>query len=218
MKIRKQPIFAGRFVNLLVPESREEFNQLAGAKENEDPALDLAVDHIVYHVQLGKIRPGVVAEVLKLREEQAKSETGTQIPERAVTGQGPKRKDGKPNPVHEKDSLYIKKVLASKSISDPDFQAILQSVADANPFNPAESEGGTVAKKFFTYADGVIAAIEGGQGTWAKFLENFGNQNPDFEFELEDGVPTRDSLAAAFKHDETRTLRESQEKIKGFVA
>lgn len=201
MKIRTQETF-GIVLALNVPESVEEFDTLA---KRAGACLDAGIDQIVYHDQLGKIRKGIVAEIVKARE------TNPNIPERLVVGQGPKKKDGSTSPVYEKDTVFIDRVKSSGAISPADFAALGQAVADATPFDPSASTSSSqIAKKFYNFADGVIAAVAAGQSSWERFEENFLSENPDFEFEKENGAPTRDSLAAAFKADELRVLAQAQ--------
>jgi len=203
MRDRKQTTF-GRTIVLKEAESIEEFDTLAGRVGS---ALDCANDEVTYRGTLNVFRTKVVEELERV--------TGVK---RVVVGKGPAKKDGTQPDILEKDTVYVKRIELTKVLSDADLNALFQRVADTVPFNPAESSAsGTVAKRFYAIADGVTAAIDAGQATWDTFKANFAANNPDFVFDEESGVPTRDSLAAAFKFDEARLIKEAASKSAGYL-
>jgi hypothetical protein len=231
MKNRTQETF-GLTINISVPESVDEFNTLAKAAPGANPCLQAAIDQIVFHDTLGTVRDkfvtllagGKVVGVIngenveldgaKLREQYPK------LPTRTVTGQGPKKKDGTTPDVYEKDTIFIKKIKDSGAIPLPELVGILQQVADANPFDPSTSTSSSqIAKKYFNLADSTIAMVKSGEGDWPGFVEQFTEANPGFVFDFEDdgATPTRDSLAAAYKANETREIQAAQSKVMGFV-
>ena len=202
MRDRKQITF-GRTIILKEAESIEEFDTLAG---RVGAALDAANDEVTYRGTLNECRRKIVEELEKV--------TGVK---RTVIGKGPAKKDGTQPDVLEKDTVYVKRI-ENGILPSADIDALFQRVADTVAFDPASSSAsGTVAKRFYSIADGVIAAVDAGQATWDTFRTNFTAANPGFEFDEVDGVPTRDSLAAAFKYDEARLIKEAQSKAAGFL-
>lgn len=195
MKTRKQSTL-GFTVGLSVPDSIAEFATLAGG---ENAVLEMAIDEEVFRGWLPVFRTKFVTAL-----EKSEADGGTGVA-RQVVGKGPKNKAGEQADLFEKDTAYIKRVLASADKAT--LQKLAQSVADGIKFDPSESSSssGRIGKKYITAAEGITAAINAGASTWDTFMANFIAENPDFEFEFDaEGVPTLESVAQAMRADELR--------------
>jgi hypothetical protein len=212
MKVRTQETL-GMTINLLVPESVEEFDTMA---KFEGACLQAGIDQIVFHDTLGTIRPAFIKLLAGEGEEgKALRELYPNLPTRQVVSKGPKPARGEAPDIYEKDTVFLTRVKASNVIPPADLQALLQKVADANPFDPSTSTSTSqLAKRFYNLADATVAHMSSSGASWDDFKTNFLNLNPGFEFDVDDnGVPTRDSLASAYKADEVREQKLAANKF-----
>lgn len=198
MKIAN-PKFLGITVNVSVPETAEEYDQLAG---EVNACVQDANQQILMHSWGGKFRDKFAEALEKATE--------IEWPVNAeATAKAPKKKDGTVTPVHITPADYLKLVCGQLDKKPSDFQAIADEVAAKIAFDPSESERGAgrvsktntaAAEKLLEDPNRALAAVEKLQ-----------NENPGLSIEVnpETGLPTAIELAKALAIHKARIEKES---------
>lgn len=199
--------FLGLSITIQVPESAEEFDQMSGQVGS---CVESAVAQEVLHGYGGKFR-NKFAEALEKETftDADGKEFKVEWPEdKDATAKQPKKKDGTQTVMHISPKDYFDLVCAKTGKKPADFNALAQSVADANPFDLKASEsGGSRVSKAINEA---ATELVNNQPDRAKrAAETLASRNEGLTIETDaNGLPTIDSLARAMAVDAARRQRE----------
>lgn len=142
-------------VSMSVPETVEEFNALAKAKDGQNPCLDEAVNNVKYRGWNAEFRDiflhGRTADAANNVAAIDGVEQTTGIDRKTVAVE----KDGKPvlkdgvavEKYDETEGEYFKRVCAEKNVEPASFASLAQSVADQIAFDPSATERKPTAPK-----------------------------------------------------------------------
>lgn len=195
----------GLVVNVEVPDSVEEYNQLAG---RNDACLEDAIQYNLFHSFNSEFRNKFAEAVEK--------ETGiARNLNEAAMAKSPERKDGKEKTkIYENPGSYIARVLAEKGVEASAFQDVGDRIARSIKFDPSEgtrSGSGKVGKEYLAAAETIInAGPDKLEGAIEK-LESL-NTGLTIERNSEGGVDV-DTLARAIKINADRKQRETVNEL-----
>lgn len=201
MKIVVQSML-GVNANQSRPSTVEEFNANCPAGES---ILSYACDEAYYRCIAPKIRAKYLDAV----------ETETGVKPRVISTRPNTKEGGEPTNIYEKDTVYIKNVLASKMPDDSPvtkeiLQPLLQKAFDEVGWDLTTTRQSGPTKKDRDMVEAIIAKIEDGSTNYTTVKTNFEKRNPGLTIELEeDNTITEDNLAEACRVDRIRREQDS---------
>jgi hypothetical protein len=185
----------GLTVNVSVPGSHEEYDELAGMT---GACVDAAVDRDLQHNWKGRFRSEFLS---KVEEESGVARNVEKDENGKVTHQ-------------EKEKTYFNRVLAELGVDKSHFAELANTVAAAVPYKSTGGSG-SIGQNWLREADEIIEVV--GDGSFDKFIENITTANPGFQFAFEEdgSTPTRESIAFALRTEDARARAESKRKLLG---
>ena len=174
---------------LEVPESVEEFDQLAG---RQGACLDSAVSNAVFRGHLNKARAAIVTALIEA--------TGIA---RDVIG-----KDGDKD-VLESEKDYVDRVTKGEGKTINDYADVVAKAVDSlGPIDLTGARSGGPTKEYLAAADAVIEGIKAGKTTTDSVISKLVAANASIsEIAVdEEGLPDRDALAVALRVNRERVI------------
>ena len=192
----------GMNVPFEVPSTIEEFAEACGVAPEQAAAIVLkyAVDEGMFRTVLPNFRPPFF--------EALSEETGV---ERRVIGHAKKTVDGEVTevPIYEKDGSYMKHVLSETDKEASAFEPLAASISADTPFDlRAKPRSGKPGKEYLERANGLLAAVNAGRGSWEAVINKLTSLNNVTIETGENGNPEPESLARALKVDSDRRSKE----------
>lgn len=172
------------------PNNSEELDALIG---RANATFDLAIEKLVAHVVLGKVRDGL-----------ADAMVAEGFPKETKTS-GDKELEVKP------DKHWFAKGFAALGWDAAKRQQVCQAVADAVGFDVTSSRGlsGGPTKEDLKNSEQLLAAIAAGRSTHERVKTNLEARNPGLDIMVNDeGEMTADALASALGFERRRIAAE----------